>query len=116
MRSAIYGVIFTAFLASAGIVQAGVLDGKSLFCTNTSDKTHPVYGLVFEQGEVTRWQVDGFSKKNRMKVNPIRSEEPDMWSGIKGLVGQNLIDRHSKLMLTNVQSLLPPRFSINWMK
>jgi hypothetical protein len=65
MRSAIYGVIFTAFLASAGIVQAGVLDGKSLFCTNTSDKTHPVYGLVFEQGEVTRWQVDGFSKTKR---------------------------------------------------
>ena len=57
MRSAIYGVIFTAFLASAGIVQAGELDGKSLFCTNLHlTKIHPVYGLVFEHGEVTRWR------------------------------------------------------------
>jgi hypothetical protein len=63
MRSAIYGVIFTAFLASAGIVQAGDLDGKSLFCTDLHNGHHPVYGLVFEQGKVTRWQVDGFSKK-----------------------------------------------------
>jgi len=70
MRSAIYGVIFTAFLASAGIVQAGELDGKSLFCTDLNNKTHPVYGLVFEQGKVTRWQVDGFSKKKPYEGKP----------------------------------------------
>ena len=63
MRSAIYGVIFTAFLASAGIVQAGDLDGKSLFCANLNYKSVPVYGLVFEQGKVTRWMVQGYSKE-----------------------------------------------------
>jgi len=55
MRSAIYGVIFTAFLASAGIVQAAnELDGKALLCGG--------FGFVFEQGKVVRWQVEGYSK------------------------------------------------------
>ncbi|MDC0987348.1 hypothetical protein OAS67_08805 [Alphaproteobacteria bacterium] len=59
MRSAIYGVIFTAFFASAGIVQAGELDGKALFCSSTNT-LHPFYGLVFDQGKVTRLEVEGF--------------------------------------------------------
>jgi hypothetical protein len=50
-------------------VQVGDLDGKSLFCTDLDNKTHPVYGLVFEQGKVTRWQVDGFSKKKPYEGN-----------------------------------------------
>jgi hypothetical protein len=71
MRSAIYGVIFTAFLASAGIVQAGELDGKALFCTSRVGQTKPclpgdcpytVYGLEFYDGWVLRWEVRGYSK------------------------------------------------------
>jgi hypothetical protein len=63
MRSVIYGVLITVFLASAGTVQAGNdLDGKALLC-NSNDITHPVYGLVFEKGKVKRWEVSGYSKK-----------------------------------------------------
>jgi hypothetical protein len=69
MRSAIYGVIFTAFLASAGIVQAGELDGKSLFCTNTSDKIHPVYGLVFGSGHVSKYIVKGYIKTSEYTLS-----------------------------------------------
>jgi hypothetical protein len=62
MRSAIYGVIFTVFLASAGTVQAANgLDGKSLLCTSKS-QINPVFGLIFDQGKVSRHEVDGYSK------------------------------------------------------
>ena len=61
MRSVIYGALITLFLASVGTVQAGELDGKSLFCTS-KDMTHPVYGLVFDQGKVTKHDVHGYSK------------------------------------------------------
>ena len=61
MRSVIYGALFTAFLASAGTMQAGELDGKALLCVS-QDKIHPVYGYVFDKGKVTRRQVKGYSK------------------------------------------------------
>jgi len=62
MRSVIYGALFTIFLASAGTVQAANdLDGKALLCYSTN-RTHPVYGLVFDKGKVSRWQVKGYSK------------------------------------------------------
>ena len=77
MRSIIFEIFITSFLACAGTVQAGDLDGESLFC-KADDTTHPVYGLLFDQGKVTRWQVDGFSK---MKAVPIRPEEPDLLGG-----------------------------------
>ena len=38
------------------------LDGKALFCTSKSDKRYPVYGLVFDQGKVTKYQLAGYSK------------------------------------------------------
>jgi hypothetical protein len=62
MRSAIYGVIFTAFLASAGIVQAGDLDGKALLCTDGNKSFTYTFGLVFDQGKVTSWMVKGYIK------------------------------------------------------
>ena len=66
MRSVIYGALITVFLASAGTVQAAMesneLDGKALLCASKS-KTYPVYGLVFDKGKVSRWIVEGYSKK-----------------------------------------------------
>ena len=63
MPSVIYGTLFTVFLASAGTVHAAnELDGKTLLCTPFYSNTHPVYGLVFDQGMVTQLEVDGYSK------------------------------------------------------
>jgi hypothetical protein len=100
MRSAIYGVIFTAFLVIPCVAQAdkiteknfpppcyelipsspcykgvttikGELDGKSLLCTAYSKSTkYPVYGLVFDKGIVTRWQVKGYSKVTAYQERP----------------------------------------------
>jgi hypothetical protein len=66
MRSVIYGVIFTAFLASVGTVHAANdLDGKALLYTAYNKATtYPVYGLVFDKGKVSKWQVKGYSKNN----------------------------------------------------
>ena len=62
MRSIIYGALITVFLASAGTVQAANdLDGKALICLTKSDN-NSIYGLVFDLGRVTRWQVEGYSK------------------------------------------------------
>jgi len=62
MRSIIYGTLITVFLASAGTVQAANdLDGKVLICLTKSDN-NSIYGLVFDLGRVTRWQVEGYSK------------------------------------------------------
>ena len=62
MRSLIYGTLVTVFLASAGTVQAANdLDGKALLCS-TKSENNTVYGLVFDSGRVTRWQVEGYSK------------------------------------------------------
>ena len=68
MRSVIYGTLITLFLASAGIVQAGELDGKALLCTSNY-YTHHVYGLVFEKGKVTRVHVKGYSKSTIYKAS-----------------------------------------------
>ena len=58
----IYGALITVFLASAGTVQAANdLDGKALICLTKSDN-NSIYGLVFDLGRVTRWQVEGYSK------------------------------------------------------
>jgi hypothetical protein len=62
MRSVIYGVIFTAFLASAGVVQSMELDRKALLCA--SKNIIPVYGLLFDRGKVARVQMTGYSKNN----------------------------------------------------
>jgi hypothetical protein len=68
MRSVIYGTLITLFLASAGIVQAGELDGKALLCTSKYT-TQPVYGLVFDKGKVTKWQITGYSKSTEYNHN-----------------------------------------------
>jgi len=73
MRSVIYGALITVFLASAGTVQAGELDGKALLCTDGNLATkYPIYGLVFEQGKVSRHDVNGYSKfiKYNSKYRP----------------------------------------------
>ena len=77
MRSVIYGAIIAVFLASAGTVQAANdLDGKSLFCVSHLGQTkpclprdcpHTLYGLEFDEGEVLRWQVKGYSKVTAYK-------------------------------------------------
>jgi hypothetical protein len=108
MRSAIYGVIFTAFLASAGIVQAGDLDGKSLFCTDVSDKTHPVYGLVFDQGKVTRWEVNGFSKTNPYagKSYTTKGTRYIQWHSSRILIQK--LDRHTLKVYGDQCSITTP--------
>ena len=61
-RSIIYGTLITMFLVSAGAVRAANdLDGKALLCFTKSDN-NSIYGLVFDLGRVTRWQVEGYSK------------------------------------------------------
>jgi hypothetical protein len=71
MRSVIYGVLITVFLASAGAAReikfpehpSKPLDGKAVLCTaNNKASTYPVYGLMFNQGKVMRWQVNGYFK------------------------------------------------------
>ena len=62
MISVIYEVIFTAFLASAGVVQSMELDRKALLCA--SKNIIPVYALLFDRGKITRVQVTGYSKNN----------------------------------------------------
>ncbi|MGY8993740.1 MAG: hypothetical protein ACKVK8_06270 [Rhodospirillales bacterium] len=53
----IRGAIITVFLASAGTVKAANnLDGKALLCSSAST-IRPVYGLVFDKGKVSRWQL-----------------------------------------------------------
>jgi hypothetical protein len=77
MRSVIYGVLITVFLASAGTVQAANdLDGKALLCTSKS-YYQPVYGLVFDKGKVSRWELNGYSKaidyKNKYYLRGLKS-------------------------------------------
>ena len=74
MRSVIYGTLFTVFLACTGTVQAANdLDGKALLCTDPNiNSTNPVYGLVFDQGMVTRLEVDGYSKVTAYNKRPYR--------------------------------------------
>jgi hypothetical protein len=63
MRSVIYGALITAFLACAGTAQAANdLDGKALLCEPRKPVPHRFYGLVFDQGKVSRHEVDGYSK------------------------------------------------------
>ena len=65
MRSVIYGVLLTVLVGRAGIVQAANnLDGKALVCVgyHKYKYTHPMYGLVFEDGKVSRHVVNGYSK------------------------------------------------------
>jgi len=65
MRSVIYGTLITAFLVSAGTVEAANdLDGKALLCKNELSKTNPYHGFVFDAGKVTKWVVNGYSKVN----------------------------------------------------
>ena len=114
MRSVIYGAIITVFLASAGTVQAANdLDGKALLCS--SNLTYPVYGLVFDQGKVSRWQVDGYSKGSPYMKKNIKSLELKGCTG-KASVGLTLTEKPLKLGSSSVQSLQRPRFSKNWMK
>ena len=62
MRSVVYGALITAFLASAGTVQAAnQLDGKALLCASKNE-IHAVYGLVFKQDMVTRYEVVGYAR------------------------------------------------------
>ncbi len=61
MRSEIYGVIFTVFLASAGTVEAANdLDGKALWCELGE------IGWSFENGRVSKLRVDGYSITNKV--------------------------------------------------
>ena len=84
MRSVIFGAIITAFLASAGTVQAGNdLDGKSLFCKAKDETSYfPVYGLVFDQGKVTRWHLNGYFKikADQDKSDHVRGTRYISWS------------------------------------
>ena len=62
MRSLFWGPLVTVFVACAGTVQAANdLDGKALLCVS-KNVNDPGYGLVFDQGKVTRHDVKGYSK------------------------------------------------------
>ena len=62
MRSGVIGIVIAVFLANTGTVRAASdFDGKALLCTSRST-IHPVYGLVFDQGKVTKHDVHGYSK------------------------------------------------------
>jgi hypothetical protein len=90
MRSVIYGALITVFLASAGTVEAAneldELDGKVLLCVS-KDMTHPVYGLVFDQGKVTSWRVDGYSKVNAYNLSyRLLGTKRVSWGGAGGFL------------------------------
>jgi len=69
MRSVICGIVFALFFVFVGNVKAANdLDGKALLCNEGTKKFqtgkkkyHPIYGLTFDGGTVTRHQVDGYS-------------------------------------------------------
>ena len=71
MWSKFYGTLLTVFIACAGTVHAANdLDGKALLCVSTSSNTnYPVYGLVFDKGKVSRYEVDGYSKFIAYKID-----------------------------------------------
>ena len=72
MRSLFWGPLVTVFVACAGTVQAANdLDGKALLCVS-KNVNDPVYGLVFDQGMVTRLEVDGYSKVTAYNKRPYR--------------------------------------------
>ena len=82
MRSVFYGVLLTVLVACAGTVHAANdLDGKAILCGSDS-VIHPVYGLVFEKGTVSRYQVDGYSRR-------LSYIEPYL------LVGTSLVEWHT---------------------
>ena len=59
MRSVIFGAFITAFLATAGTVQAANdLDGKALLCGG-NDR----FGITFTDGKATKWIIKGYEKK-----------------------------------------------------
>ena len=41
---------------------ANELDGKALLCKNKYETAHPVIGLSFDDGKVSRHEVTGYSK------------------------------------------------------
>ena len=65
MRSVFYGTLFTILVACSGAVQAeNKLDGQALFCVSDPkfQSRHLVYGFVFENGEISRHVINGYSK------------------------------------------------------
>ena len=98
------------FLASAGTVQAANdLDGKALFCKVKYTSVYPVYGLIFDQGKVTRWQVNGYSKTTsyRNKKYHVRGTRYITWDFPANVT----LDRHTLkvdgdiCVITNVSEL-----------
>ena len=62
MRTSFWGSLVVVLVACAGTVQAANdLDGKALLCFS-SNVNYLDYGLVFDQGKVTRHDVKGYSK------------------------------------------------------
>ena len=62
MRSVICGIVLTLFFVFTGNVKAANdLDGKALFCISAHEwQEHPLYGLTFDNGILTRHHVDGY--------------------------------------------------------
>lgn len=68
MRLIIVALTVTLFVGSVETVQAAnELDGKALLCTNKYDNAHPVIGLSFDDGKVSRHEVTGYSKTIKYK-------------------------------------------------
>jgi hypothetical protein len=100
MRSVIYGAIITAFLASAGIVQAAnQLDGKALWCH--LDKI----GWSFENGRVSKLRVDGYSITNKVdEYYPYKVSGPTFvvwWQKLAGPLGSKHTLNRETLTVTS---------------
>ena len=63
MRLIIVATTVTLLFATVGAVKAAnELDGKALLCNNKYETAHPVIGLSFDDGKVSRHEVTGYSK------------------------------------------------------
>ena len=63
MKLIIVAAAVTLLIATVGEVRAAnELDGKALLCNNKYETAHPVIGLSFDDGKVSRHEVTGYSK------------------------------------------------------
>ena len=61
MKLIIVAAAVTLLIATFGEVRAAnELDGKALLCNNKYETAHPVIGLSFDDGKVSRHQVTGY--------------------------------------------------------
>jgi hypothetical protein len=108
MRSVIYGAIITAFLASAGTVHAGKLEGVSLYCPGNVPET--TMGFIFGKPYP---QAPDIGKLRLLRVTKDGISDDDAGYRLNGvhhidiLFGTYRLDRRDLVLTTVALEKLP---------